>query len=78
MKTIVEMINDELDAANEVQEQIAMGFNSIEEAMEANQLSHDEYAQLENYWMERVYINDRVIESIEDRLCIAQTAEIEA
>lgn len=72
------MINDELDAANEVQEQIAMGFNSIEEAMEANQLSHDEYAQLENYWMERVYINDRVIESIEDRLCIAQTAEIEA
>lgn len=76
MKTIVEMINDELDAANEVQEQIGMGMNSIEEAMEANQLTVVEYVDLEDYWCQRLYINERVIESIEVRLCIAQTREI--
>ena len=76
MKTIIEMLNNELDAANEVQEQIGMGMNSIEEAMEANQLTDGEYDDLEDYWNERLYINDRVIESIEDRLTIARSSRM--
>ena len=78
MKTIIEMLNNELDAANEVQEQIGMGMNSIEEAMEANQLTDGEYDDLEDYWNERLYINDRVIESIEDRLTLAQSSRMVA
>jgi hypothetical protein len=69
-------LNNELDAANEVQEQIGRGTDSMEEAMEANQLSDGEYAELEDYWFERLYINDRVIESIEDRLTLAQSAQM--
>ena len=76
MKTIIELLNNELDAANEVQEQIGMGMNSIEEAMEANQLTDGEYDDLEDYWNERLYINDRVIESIEDRLTIARSSRM--
>ena len=76
MKTVIEMLNNELDAANEVQEQIGMGMNSIEEAMEANQLTDGEYDDLEDYWNERLYINDRVIESIEDRLTIARSSRM--
>jgi hypothetical protein len=76
MKTIIEMLNNELDAANEVQEQIGRGTDSMEEAMEANQLSDGEYAELEDYWYERLYINDRVIESIEDRLTLAQSGQM--
>ena len=76
MKTIIEMLNNEIDAANEVQEQIGRGTDSMEEAMEANQLSDGEYAELEDYWYERLYINDRVIESIEDRLTIARSSRM--
>ena len=76
MKTIIEMLNNEIDAANEVQEQIGRGTDSMEEAMEANQLSDGEYAELEDYWYERLYINDRVIESIEDRLTLARSSRM--
>ena len=76
MKTIIEMLNNEIDAANEVQEQIGRGTDSMEEAMEANQLSDGQYAELADYWYERLYINDRVIESIEDRLTIARSSRM--
>ena len=70
------MLNNEIDAANEVQEQIGRGTDSMEEAMEANQLSDGQYAELADYWYERLYINDRVIESIEDRLTIARSSRM--
>tara|TARA_R110002126_G_scaffold67916_1_gene171796 strand:- start:669 stop:905 length:237 start_codon:yes stop_codon:yes gene_type:complete len=76
MKTIIELLNNELDAANEVQEQIGRGTDSMEEAFEANQLTAGQYDDLQDYWYERLYINDRVIESIEDRLTIARSSRM--
>ena len=72
------MLNNEIDAANEVQEQIGMGMNSIEEALEFELITAEQFAELEDYWNERLYINDRVIESIEDRLAIAQSSRMVA
>ena len=54
MKTIIELLNNELDAANEVQEQIGRGTDSMEEAFEANQLTAGQYDDLQDYWYERL------------------------
>jgi hypothetical protein len=73
MKTIIEMINNELDAANVVQEHIGDGIDRMEEDLEAGRITAEQFAELEDYWFERLYINDNVIESIEARLNIAQS-----
>lgn len=73
MKTIVEMIKDELDNANVVQEFIGDSINQMEEDFEYGGLSNEEFADLEDYWFERLYTNDLVLESIQDRLAIAET-----
>jgi hypothetical protein len=75
MKTIIEMINNELDAANVVQEHIGDGIDRMEEDLEAGRITAEQFAELEDYWFERLYINDNVIESIEARLNIAQSGE---
>ena len=73
MRTIIEMINDELDNANVVQEFIGDSINQLEEDFEHGGLTNEEYDDLEDYWNERLYINDLVLESIQDRLAIAET-----
>ena len=73
MRTIIEMINDELDNANVVQEFIGDSINQLEEDFENGRLTNEEYDDLEDYWNERLYINDLVLESIQDRLAIAET-----
>jgi len=73
MRTIVEMIKDELEDANVVQEFIGDSINQMEEDFEHGGLSNEEYADLEDYWNERLYNNDVLLESIQDRLAIAET-----
>lgn len=73
MRTIIELIHDEIDYANTMAEFINDNIHQMEEDFEHGGLTNEEYADLEDYWYERLYNNDVLLESIRDRLAIAET-----
>ena len=75
MKTIVEMIKDELAATEVVYKEIALSLDELDLALVSRMVTEEQFDFLEDYHNERLLMNDMAVESITKRLAIAETGE---
>jgi hypothetical protein len=75
MKTIVEMIQDELTATEVLYREIARRLDDLDLALVSGNVTEEQFEFLEDYHNERLLMNDLAVVDIEKRLAIAAAGE---